>query len=126
MCLISFNCVLYEKNILCFSFGTKEELSSDPHIHELVVEQIKQWSDIKEKHRSSTWELKKQHLLQQHDVLKGLLETALAAKIKQQEAHHERFAKFPFAVEPACNIVADMCKLDTLHAGKSYRRVFLN
>lgn len=58
-----------------------------------MVEQIKQWSDIKEKHRSATWELKKQHLVQQHDVLKGLLETALAAKIKQQEAHHERFVK---------------------------------
>lgn len=79
--------------IFC-SFVSKEELSSDPLIHELVVEQIKQWSDLKEKHRSSSWELKKQHLLQQHDVLKSLLENALAAKIKEQEAHHERFVMF--------------------------------
>ncbi|XP_034237944.1 1-phosphatidylinositol 4,5-bisphosphate phosphodiesterase-like isoform X1 [Thrips palmi] len=86
-------CLAIEKLTKGKSFGTKEELSSDPQIHELVVEQIKQWSDIKEKHRSSSWELKKQHLVQQHDVLKSLLETALAAKIKQQEAHHEREIK---------------------------------
>ncbi len=56
------------------------------------MEQIQQWTEIKEKHRSSMWELKKHQLIQQQEVLKELLESAQSVKLKNQEAQHERYA----------------------------------
>ncbi|XP_052119903.1 1-phosphatidylinositol 4,5-bisphosphate phosphodiesterase isoform X1 [Frankliniella occidentalis] len=86
-------CLAVEKITKGKSYKTKDELSSDPAIRDLIVEQIKQWTEIKEKHRSAMWELKKHQLLQQQDVLKDLLESAQCAKVKQQEAQREREIK---------------------------------
>lgn len=86
-------CLAVEKLTKCKSFSSKDELNSDPSFRDLIVDQIKQWTEIKEKHRNAMWELKNQQLLHQQEVLKGLLEAAQNSKIKQQEAQHERELK---------------------------------
>jgi phosphatidylinositol phospholipase C beta len=43
-----------------------------------------------ERHRKEEWELIKQHLIDQQDILKRLMEASHAAQMKQMEAKHDR------------------------------------
>lgn len=43
-----------------------------------------------ERHRKQEWEMMKQQLLDQQDILKKLMETQQASQIKQLEAKHDR------------------------------------
>jgi len=72
------------------SLYSKNELVSDPAVRKLVAEQTVQWSDMVERHRKEEWELIKQHLIDQQDILKRLMEASHAAQMKQLEAKHDR------------------------------------
>jgi phosphatidylinositol phospholipase C beta len=76
-------------NYICFSCS-KNELVADPAVRKLVAEQTVQWSDMVEHHRKEEWELIKQHLTDQQDILKRLMEVSHAAQMKQLEAKHDR------------------------------------
>ncbi|XP_023210759.1 1-phosphatidylinositol 4,5-bisphosphate phosphodiesterase-like [Centruroides sculpturatus] len=67
-----------------------DDLANDPEIRELVVQQMRQWSELLEKQRKEEWELLKDHLWQQGEVLKKLMEQAQAGQMKQLEAKFER------------------------------------
>ncbi|GFS91520.1 1-phosphatidylinositol 4,5-bisphosphate phosphodiesterase [Trichonephila clavipes] len=67
-----------------------DDMANDPQIRELVVIQMKQWSAMMEKHRREEWDLLKQHLLQQREILQRLMEIAQSAQMKQLEAKFER------------------------------------
>lgn len=69
---------------------SKNDLVSDPAVRKLVVEQTVQWSDMVERHRKEEWELMRQHLTDQQDILKRLMEASHAAQMKQMEAKHDR------------------------------------
>ncbi|XP_067011933.2 1-phosphatidylinositol 4,5-bisphosphate phosphodiesterase [Anabrus simplex] len=71
----------------------KAELASDPAIRKLVTEQTLQWSEMVKRHRKEEWEIMKQQLTDQQDILKRLMEMAQAAQMKQLEAKHEREMK---------------------------------
>ncbi|EEB13261.1 1-phosphatidylinositol-4,5-bisphosphate phosphodiesterase, putative [Pediculus humanus corporis] len=68
----------------------KNDLTSDPMILKLVNEQTQQWSEMQERHRKEEWELLKQHVLDQQEILKKLMKASQASQIKQIEAKHER------------------------------------
>jgi phosphatidylinositol phospholipase C beta len=78
-------CEIYSY-LLC----SKNELLSDPAVRKLVAEQTVQWSDMIERYRKEEWELIRQHLTDQQDILKKLMEAAHAAQMKQLEAKHDR------------------------------------
>ncbi|KAF8792324.1 1-phosphatidylinositol 4 like protein [Argiope bruennichi] len=67
-----------------------DDMANDPQIRELVVIQMKQWSAMMEKHRREEWDLLKNHLLQQREILQRLMEIAQASQMKQLEAKFER------------------------------------
>lgn len=71
-------------------YHSKNDLVSDPAVRKLVVEQTVQWSDMVERHRKEEWELIRQHLTDQQDILKRLMEASHAAQMKQLEAKHDR------------------------------------
>ncbi|XP_044731341.1 1-phosphatidylinositol 4,5-bisphosphate phosphodiesterase isoform X2 [Chrysoperla carnea] len=71
----------------------KNDLTNDPAIRKLVTEQTLQWSEMAERHRKQEWEMMKQQLLDQQDILKKLMETQQASQIKQLEAKHDRELK---------------------------------
>ncbi|XP_013772515.1 1-phosphatidylinositol 4,5-bisphosphate phosphodiesterase-like [Limulus polyphemus] len=68
----------------------REDLANDPQVRELVVDQMKQWSEMLERHRRDEWDLLKAHLQYQGDILKRLMEVAQAGQIKQLETKFER------------------------------------
>ncbi|CAL1280662.1 unnamed protein product [Larinioides sclopetarius] len=67
-----------------------EDMANDPQIRELVVIQMKQWSAMMEKHRREEWDLLKNHLLQQREILQRLMEIAQTSQMKQLDAKFER------------------------------------
>ncbi|PSN37639.1 1-phosphatidylinositol 4 [Blattella germanica] len=83
-------CIAIEKLI---KGKNKNELASDPGVRKLVKEQTEQWSEMVERHRKEEWELIKQHLTDQKDILKGLMVAAQAVQKKQLEAKHDREMK---------------------------------
>lgn len=68
----------------------KDDLVNDPRIRELVVEQIRQWSELLEKQRKEEWEILKNQASQQGDILKRLLEIAQTTQAKQLETKFDR------------------------------------
>lgn len=76
--------------VCSYSSCSKNELVSDPAVRKLVAEQTVQWSDMVKRHRKEEWELVRQHLTDQQDVLKKLMEASHAAQMKQLEAKHDR------------------------------------
>ena len=69
---------------------SKNELAADPAVRKLVKEQTEQWSEMIERHRKEEWEVVKQHLTDQKEILKGLMIAAQAVQKKQLEAKHDR------------------------------------
>lgn len=72
---------------------SKEEIKADPAIRKVIQEQNAQWSEMIERHKKEEWDLLKQQLDDQREILKKLMETTQAAQMKQLEAKHEREIK---------------------------------
>ncbi|XP_076353966.1 1-phosphatidylinositol 4,5-bisphosphate phosphodiesterase-like [Tachypleus tridentatus] len=71
----------------------REDIANDQQVRELVVDQMKQWSEMLERHRQDEWDLLKAHLRYQGDILKRLMEVAQAGQLKQLEIKFERESK---------------------------------
>ncbi|KAB7495953.1 1-phosphatidylinositol 4,5-bisphosphate phosphodiesterase [Armadillidium nasatum] len=67
----------------------KKEVVDDPTIKGVVSEQMRQWSEMMEKHRKEEWAMLKEHLKSQEEILKKLMEAEQEAQIKKLEAKHE-------------------------------------
>lgn len=68
----------------------KKDLANDPKVRELVVTQMKQWSELLDKHRREEWELMKTHINQQGDILRRLMDIAQMGQMKQLEQKFDR------------------------------------
>ena len=66
------------------------DLANDPTVREIVIEQVKQWSEMIERHRRIESDLLKNHILENGDMLKKLLEISHVHQSKQLEARFER------------------------------------
>lgn len=77
---------------------------NDPTVKSVVVEQTKQWSDMMEKHRKEEWEIMKNHLKMQEDVLKKLMEAAQAQQMKDLDNIMEKENKEMRARQARCSI----------------------
>lgn len=82
---------IHDKFFFTYSFFRPNEAASDPSVRRLVVEQTKQWSEMVEKQRKHEWELMKNHLHAQEEILRKLMETSQLNQMKQLEAKHERW-----------------------------------
>ncbi|KAK3893424.1 hypothetical protein Pcinc_002748 [Petrolisthes cinctipes] len=71
----------------------KKEVMDDPKIKSLVTDQMKQWSEMMEKHRKEEWEMLKEHLKSQEDILKKLMEEEQTSQLKRMEVLHEQAMK---------------------------------
>ncbi|XP_047485673.1 1-phosphatidylinositol 4,5-bisphosphate phosphodiesterase-like [Penaeus chinensis] len=91
----------------------KKEVLDDPKIKAIVTDQMKQWSEMMEKHRKEEWEMLKEHLKSQEDILKKLMEEEQAGQIKKLEGKHEQDMKdmkanqAKLAVETAKDVASD-------------------
>ncbi|XP_069998666.1 1-phosphatidylinositol 4,5-bisphosphate phosphodiesterase isoform X2 [Penaeus vannamei] len=91
----------------------KKEVLDDPKIKAIVTDQMKQWSEMMEKHRKEEWEMLKEHLKSQEDILKKLMEEEQASQIKKLEGKHEQAMKdmkanqAKLAVETAKDVASD-------------------
>ena len=65
------------------------DVVNDPTVKHVVVDQTKQWSEMMERHRKEEWEVMKQQLKTQEEVLKKLMEGAQASQIKELEVQFE-------------------------------------
>lgn len=72
---------------------SKEEIKADPAIRKVIQEQNAQWSEMIERHKKEEWDLLKQQLNDQREILRKLMETTQAGQFKQLEAKHEREVK---------------------------------
>lgn len=72
---------------------SKEEIKADPAIRKVIQEQNATWSEMIERHKKEEWDLLKQQLNDQKEILRKLMETTQAAQMKQLEAKHEREVK---------------------------------
>ncbi|GAB6030959.1 hypothetical protein CHUAL_007783 [Chamberlinius hualienensis] len=68
----------------------KNDIMTDPAIKEIVGFQTKQWSQMLLKHQNEEWVVMQNHLQQQCDFLKKLMEASQANQIKQLELRHEK------------------------------------
>lgn len=62
--------------------SNKNDVVNDPVVRDIVAQQTKQWSSILDKHRREEWEMLKDHLHQQCDILKKLMRAAQAEQMK--------------------------------------------
>lgn len=91
----------------------KRDVVDDPAIKNVVAEQMKQWSEMVERHRKEEWNILKDHLKSQEEVLKKHMESEQAQQLKQLEAKHEQDVKdmktsqARAAVETAREVAAD-------------------
>ena len=69
---------------------TNEDIANDPNVKELVALQMKQWSEMIEKHHREEWDLLKTHIAQKGDTLRKLLELNQSNQLKQLETVFER------------------------------------
>uniref|UniRef100_A0A8D8X883 1-phosphatidylinositol 4,5-bisphosphate phosphodiesterase n=1 Tax=Cacopsylla melanoneura TaxID=428564 RepID=A0A8D8X883_9HEMI len=72
---------------------SKAELVNDESVKKLVLEQMKQWSEMVERHRKEVWAMMKTQVTEQQDTLNKLMETMQASQVKQVEGKHEREMK---------------------------------
>ncbi len=63
-------------------------------MRDLVEEQTKEWSEMVARQMTEEHDMKKAHLLQQTEILKGLIDTVQAAQVKELEARQDRYASF--------------------------------
>uniref|UniRef100_A0A8D8ZLK0 Phosphoinositide phospholipase C n=1 Tax=Cacopsylla melanoneura TaxID=428564 RepID=A0A8D8ZLK0_9HEMI len=70
---------------------SKAELVNDESVKKLVLEQMKQWSEMVERHRKEVWAMMKTQVTEQQDTLNKLMETMQASQVKQVEGKHERY-----------------------------------
>ncbi|RWS01465.1 1-phosphatidylinositol 4:5-bisphosphate phosphodiesterase-like protein, partial [Dinothrombium tinctorium] len=87
-CIQKQQCAAIEK--LVKQNGTNNNIANEPLVRDIVVDQIKQCSEMVERHRLEEWALLKEHLIQQGETLKRLLEVAQAVQTKQLEVKFER------------------------------------
>ena len=69
---------------------TNEDIANDPNVKELVSLQMKQWSEMIEKHHREEWDLLKTHISQKGETLRKLLELNQNNQLKQLETVFER------------------------------------
>lgn len=67
-----------------------EDVSKEPCVKEMVVQQIKQWSDLLEKHHSEEWELYKTHITNEADISRKLILHLQQMQIKNLESIFDR------------------------------------
>jgi phosphatidylinositol phospholipase C beta len=60
-------CLSVEKLLKTQNGVNNNNLVNDPIIKELVLNQVKQWSEMLERHRKNEWQLAKEHYQQQGD-----------------------------------------------------------
>lgn len=72
---------------------SEDAIKADQNIRKVITDQTSAWSEMCEKHKKEEWELLKQQINDQQDILKRLMEAAQAAQIKQLEGKHERDSK---------------------------------
>uniref|UniRef100_A0A6B2EE24 1-phosphatidylinositol 4,5-bisphosphate phosphodiesterase n=1 Tax=Phlebotomus kandelakii TaxID=1109342 RepID=A0A6B2EE24_9DIPT len=77
---------------LCKGKG-KDEIKNDPSVRKVIAEQITQWTQMDSAHKKEEWEMLRQQLQDQIDILKRIMETNQLAQMKQLEAKHEREVK---------------------------------
>jgi phosphatidylinositol phospholipase C beta len=70
-----------------------DDIANDPNVKELVAHQMKQWSDMIERHHREEWDLLKSQILQQGDTLRKLLDLNQNFQLKQLEIVFERESK---------------------------------
>ena len=70
--------------------NSSSEVENDPEIKGLVNEQMRQWSEMMEKHRKEEWTLLKTHIKSQEDILKKLMENEQALNMKKLDTMHEQ------------------------------------
>lgn len=71
----------------------KNELPNDQGVRKLVAEQMGQWSEMMERHRKEEWNLLKNQVTEQQEILNRVMEQVHAAQMKQLEAKHDREMK---------------------------------
>jgi phosphatidylinositol phospholipase C beta len=67
-----------------------DDIANDPSVKEMVAHQMKQWSEMIEKHHKEEWDLLRNQISQQGDTLRRLLDMTQNAQIKQMETIFER------------------------------------
>lgn len=72
---------------------TNRELASDPAVRDIVVDQVKQWSEMGERHRRAEVDMLKEQLVERGVYLKKLLQVSQAFQMKQLELRIEREIK---------------------------------
>lgn len=65
-------------------------MPNDQGVRKLVAEQMGQWSEMMERHRKEEWNLLKNQVTEQQDILNRVMEQVHATQMKQLEAKHER------------------------------------
>ncbi|KAI1302345.1 1-phosphatidylinositol 4,5-bisphosphate phosphodiesterase beta-4 [Halotydeus destructor] len=83
-------CTTIEKMVKTNNGKNNHDLASDPTVRETVVVQVKQWSEMLERHRLSESEMLRSHIVEKGSVLKKLLEGSHLLQMKQLEARFER------------------------------------
>jgi len=74
-------CSAIEK--LVKSKGRDNDVVHDPVVKQVVVDQTKQWSDMVERHRKENWELMREHLQGQENLLKELMQALQQLQMKE-------------------------------------------
>lgn len=72
---------------------SRDEIKNDASIRKVIQEQNAQWSEMVERHKKEEWEMLKQQITDQQDILRKLMEGAQISQMKQLEAKHEREVK---------------------------------
>jgi len=83
-------CIAIDK---IMKLNKSDDIANEPNVKELVAYQMKQWSEMIERHHKEEWDLLKTQILQQGDTLRKLLEMSQNAQMKQIESVFERESK---------------------------------
>ena len=60
-------------------------------VHQLVVEQTREWSDMVMRQVTEEHDAKKEHIVQQNECLRKLLQAAQQEQLKELEVKQERY-----------------------------------
>ncbi|XP_027200087.2 no receptor potential A [Dermatophagoides pteronyssinus] len=87
-------CLAIEKLMKTVKNSTDyDELSKDPTIMETVRQQIKQWSEMNDRHHHEEWELYKTQIINESKILKKLFQQLQSLQVKHLETLFEKESK---------------------------------
>lgn len=69
---------------------SKDEIRSDQAIRTAITEQTNQWTEMITRHKKEEWDLLRQQVQDQQEILKKLMEQVQTSQMKQLEARQER------------------------------------